>query len=69
MTAKKPVVQKREVIMRNAFLTDSGDVVIHEAIDYVPVEGLEEYIVDAKERWQSVTYSTEHKDSPSKGKK
>lgn len=46
--------EKREVIMRSGVLQADGTTQIHEARDYVPVDILDDYVADARDRWQVV---------------
>lgn len=50
---------KSKVVMTSVFgagLDENGNVTVakHEAIDYVPVDDLNEYVDSARTRWQSV---------------
>ena len=49
------VEEKREVVMRSVSLAADGSTVQHEARDYVPLDILDQYVADARERWQVVT--------------
>lgn len=46
--------EKRKVVMRSATLQADGTTVVQEAADYVPVDILDDYVADARERWQVV---------------
>lgn len=59
--AKKddPRVTKRRVTMRSVTLAADGAVVTTEATDYVRPDFLNEYVADARTRWQQVEVSDE----------
>lgn len=55
MTRKKaPDVEKRKVIMRTLVALPDGTTAETVATDYVPLDILDEYVADARTRWQSV---------------
>lgn len=57
-----PIIEKRHVTMTNAVATATG-VEVHTADDYVPVDVLDAYIVDAKLRWQLVNVESDEHDA------
>lgn len=54
-----PRVTKRRVTMRSAVLTADGKTAIHEAVDYVRPDHLDEYVTRARANWQVVEVSDE----------
>lgn len=56
---KEPQITKRRVVMRSITLGADGAVHTHEATDYVRPDFLEQYVADAKTRWQYVEVSEE----------
>lgn len=54
--ANAEVITKRKVTMRNVVAVDGGTQE-HTAVDYVRPDFLEEYVADARARWQSVVVS------------
>lgn len=55
-----PEITKRKVTMKSISLSPDGKLtLVHEASDYVRPDHLEEYVADAKTRWQSVEVSDE----------
>lgn len=57
----------RKVTMHNVGQqpTDDGPrEVHHEAVDYVPVEHVQQYAAEARTRWQDVTVGTAHESGP-----
>lgn len=49
------VIQKRRVVMESGSLLPNGEVQRHGVVDFVPLDILEQYLTDARGRWQSVT--------------
>jgi hypothetical protein len=47
-------IEKRQVKMRSVTLAADGSTLQHEATDYVPVDILDDYVADARDRWQVV---------------
>lgn len=47
-------IEKRKVVMRSAVLQADGTTANIEATDYVPLDILDDYEADARERWQVV---------------
>lgn len=62
-----PQIEKRKVTMTNVSLTADGQVVRHEATDFVPLEILDAYVADAGTRWQSVVVDHEAGHDPGPG--
>lgn len=62
------IIQKRRVTMRAAVTTFTAEGVattqVHEAVDYVPANQVDQYTADARTRWQSVTVGNEHDAGP-----
>lgn len=61
--------EKRKVTMRNRVVTQVADGTLdvwHEAIDYVPIEHVDQYAAEARTRWQEVTvdHSAGHDSGP-----
>ena len=54
-----PEITKRKVTMRSAVLAADGETYVHEATDYVRPDFLDDYLADARNRWQVVTVSDE----------
>lgn len=52
-------IDKRRVVMRNVSLLPTGETAIMEATDYVRPDFLEEYLSEARSRWQYVEVSEE----------
>lgn len=52
----------RKVTMDNG--SDHASGIAHGAVDYVPVEHVQQYAAEARTRWQSVTVGTEHESGP-----
>lgn len=57
-------VEKRKVTMTNAIAVPGDAVHTHVATDYVPVDQLEEYVADARTRWQLVEVGAEADNGP-----
>jgi hypothetical protein len=55
-------VEKRKVVMRSAILQADGTTANIEATDYVPVDILDDYEADARERWQVVEVTRDKHD-------
>lgn len=64
MTSPETAVEKRKVVMTNAIAVSADVVHTHVATDYVPVDQLDEYVADAKTRWQLVEVGTEPDSGP-----
>lgn len=50
--------------MTNMAVSEGGHSAIHEATDYVPVNILDDYVADARTRWQVVTVGGVHDAGP-----
>lgn len=57
--APDPLVTKHRVTMRSITLGAGGNTFEHQAVDYVRPDFLDEYVADARARWQSVEISDE----------
>lgn len=58
------VIEKRKVTMSSSFVAAPGQIGIHEAVDYVPLDILDAYVADAQQRWQNVTVGDAHDPGP-----
>lgn len=53
-TAPEERIEKRKVVMKSAVLQADGTIANLEAADFVPTDILDDYVADARERWQVV---------------
>jgi hypothetical protein len=60
-------VEKREVKMQSGVLQADGSTQIHTATDFVPTDILDEYVNDARTRWQVVEVVNPDKHNPGPG--
>lgn len=58
-TKADPRVTKRKVTMTSVFALPDGTTGQHQAVDYVRPDFLDEYVRDARTRWQVVEVSDE----------
>lgn len=59
-----PAMEKRRVTMRSVTALGDGSIANAEATDYVPVDILEAYVADARQRWQVVEVGETHEAGP-----
>lgn len=57
------MAEKRKVTMTSVVATADG-VARHQAVDFVPVDILDAYVADAKQRWQLVEVGEGHDPGP-----
>lgn len=57
-------IDRRKVVMVSVSAGPDGVVNRHEVTDYVAVDHIEDYVADAKTRWQSVTVGDETDHGP-----
>jgi hypothetical protein len=62
--AKAPRVEKRKVTMKSAVILSDNTTGEITASDYVPVDILDDYVADARTRWQLVTVENPDKHDP-----
>lgn len=56
--------EKRKVTMQSAILNADGTTAILTAEDFVPLDILDDYMADARTRWQQVTAGNKHDSGP-----
>lgn len=56
--------EKRKVTMQSAVLAADGTTALVTAEDYVPLDILDDYVADARARWQQVSVGDKHDSGP-----
>lgn len=61
---KAPGEEKRKVTMQSTVQLADGTSAVIDAEDFVPMDILDDYVADAKQRWQTVKVGDKHDSGP-----